>query len=413
MEILIDPETLNSLPGSEKVPLKCRECGSVFHRKAKDVRFDLKTTLKKRNSSGIYCSNKCKTTSLDKRTDEPCGQCGKKFLAKNISKKNSKSEKVFCSRSCAVTYNNTHKTTGIRRSKLEVWLESQIATKFPTLEVLYNNKEAIDSELDIYFPTLKLAFELNGIVHYEPIYGKKKFDSIHNNDNRKFKACHDKQIDLCIIDTSGLKYFKPQSSEKYWDIIQQILNERLASSQSEWEKCKRLIDELNQDSDDEIITIGDDVEAYKQYLNEGIDHFHPRLCPELDVRAVQEVVIGTPTLSQIQNQIKQTKSLYAITYFEQSSAFKKSRTTHNHSQLPPTTKKTHTKKEDLLELPIQVGATTEIEIKGLELCSSPCTPGVLPPPRTLTDSDRDIIIAEANAWNREFAKRVANIEIYR
>jgi hypothetical protein len=44
---------------------------------------------------------------------------------------------------------------------------------------------------------------------------------------------------------------------------------------------------------------------------------------------------------------------------------------------------------------------------------SPCTPGVLPPPRTLTDSDRDIIIAEANAWNREFSKRVANIEIYR
>jgi hypothetical protein len=45
--------------------------------------------------------------------------------------------------------------------------------------------------------------------------------------------------------------------------------------------------------------------------------------------------------------------------------------------------------------------------------STPCTPGVLPPPRTLTDSDRDIIIAEANSWNIEFAKRVANIEIYR
>lgn len=42
-----------------------------------------------------------------------------------------------------------------------------------------------------------------------------------------------------------------------------------------------------------------------------------------------------------------------------------------------------------------------------------CTPGVLPTPRTLQDSDRDIIIAEANAWNREFSKRVSNIEIYR
>lgn len=43
----------------------------------------------------------------------------------------------------------------------------------------------------------------------------------------------------------------------------------------------------------------------------------------------------------------------------------------------------------------------------------PCTPGVIPPPRTLQDSDRDIIIAEAIAWDREFSKRVANIEIYR
>ena len=40
---------------------------------------------------------------------------------------------------------------------------------------------------------------------------------------------------------------------------------------------------------------------------------------------------------------------------------------------------------------------------------SPCTPGVLPTPRTLTDSDRDIIIAEANAWNREFSKKIQSI----
>jgi hypothetical protein len=39
--------------------------------------------------------------------------------------------------------------------------------------------------------------------------------------------------------------------------------------------------------------------------------------------------------------------------------------------------------------------------------------GDLPPPRTLQVSNRDIIIAEANAWNIEFVQRVANIEIYR
>lgn len=37
----------------------------------------------------------------------------------------------------------------------------------------------------------------------------------------------------------------------------------------------------------------------------------------------------------------------------------------------------------------------------------------LPPPKTLQASDLDLIIAEANKWNREFAQRVANIEIYK
>jgi len=46
---------------------------------------------------------------------------------------------------------------------------------YPDLVIHFNKKDAINSELDIYIPSLKLAFELNGIFHYEPIFGKENF----------------------------------------------------------------------------------------------------------------------------------------------------------------------------------------------------------------------------------------------
>ena len=150
-----------------------------------------------------------------------CLHCEKSFVKLTAEIKRSKNH--FCSRSCSVTYNNTHKTKGTRRSKLEKWLEEQLTNLYPELEILYSNKTTINSELDIYIPSLKLAFELNGIFHYEPIFGKSKLNQIQNNDNRKFQACIENGIELCIIDTSQHKYVKPSTSQKYLDIINNII----------------------------------------------------------------------------------------------------------------------------------------------------------------------------------------------
>ena len=91
------------------------------------------------------------------------------------------------------------------------------------MELHFNRKDAIGSELDIYIPSLKLAFELNGIFHYEPIYGDKKLNETQANDGNKFQACQAAGISLCVIDTSGQKYFKPASSQRFLDIITQII----------------------------------------------------------------------------------------------------------------------------------------------------------------------------------------------
>lgn len=152
-----------------------------------------------------------------------CLNCKKVFL--KLASAVRRSPNHFCSRSCAAIHNNTHKTTGTRRSKLEAYLEEQLTVLFPELEILFNDKTAINSELDIYIPSLKLAFELNGIFHYEPIFGKDKLNQIQNNDGNKFQKCQENQISLCIIDTSSQKRFTELSSKKYLDIIVSIIEQ--------------------------------------------------------------------------------------------------------------------------------------------------------------------------------------------
>lgn len=99
---------------------------------------------------------------------------------------------------------------------------------YPNLLIYFNKKDAINSELDIYIPSLKLAFELNGIFHYEPIYGFNKLNQIQNNDSRKFQACLEQKIELCLIDSSKQKYFTEKSSQQYLDIITTIINSKLS-----------------------------------------------------------------------------------------------------------------------------------------------------------------------------------------
>ena len=172
-----------------------------------------------------FCSCDCLYKSKVTKVEVLCSNCNKntiKYL-RDIKRNNN----VFCSKSCSVTYNNTHKTNGTRISKLELWLQSKLSELYPNLSILYNDKTTINSELDIYIPSLNLAFELNGIFHYEPIYGPEKLNQIQNNDNRKFQACLEKSIELCIIDTSKQKRVTEKSSQEFLSIIVKLVSLKL------------------------------------------------------------------------------------------------------------------------------------------------------------------------------------------
>ena len=176
-----------------------------------------------------YCSSKCAGLYRYKRKTVKCGWCSKEIIKAQSELKRSKSGEGFCNHSCAARYANAHKTKGTRRSKLEKWLEIKLLEKYKHLNPLFNDKQAINSELDIFIPSLRLAFELNGIFHYEPIFGQEKLSDIQHNDKQKFMLCQMYNIELCVIDSSTFKYFKEKNAQKFLDIIVSIIDTRISN----------------------------------------------------------------------------------------------------------------------------------------------------------------------------------------
>lgn len=203
MKPLFDLATLDTLKSSDKVPLQCEFCNNTFYRQVCFVKSDLKLCKYKHNYCGNICANLVKITSVTK----PCQTCLRSVTRELRQFKKSKFGYVFCSCSCAAIFNNAHKTHGTRRSKLEIWVETKLMERYPSIDFKFNQKTDINSELDIYIPALKLAFEINGIFHYKPIYGLKKFQQTKANDELKTTACSNAGIQLVIIDISHIIQF--------------------------------------------------------------------------------------------------------------------------------------------------------------------------------------------------------------
>lgn len=200
---------------TKRVPANCTNCGKEFLYKVYDI------GIYKSNCCSRKCSNALKVTKIEVN----CKQCGKIFS--KVKSQCEKSPNHFCTKSCAATYNNTHKEYGYRRSKLEMYLEQEIKNKYDNLILECNSKTAIESELDFYFPEINLAIELNGIIHFEPIYGVKQLEKVQNNDKRKVIACYEKGIELAIIDSSNCKYLNENAKNKFKKIIFDLLDDAI------------------------------------------------------------------------------------------------------------------------------------------------------------------------------------------
>lgn len=199
------------------ITLNCSNCAKQFEK----LKTDYAKSLKRNPDYLPMCNRQCNASYQSKTSSTyvSCAFCGKE----NKKRKSSLIyENSFCNHSCAMSFRNKTQH-GYRRSKLEVYIENQIKEEFPNLIVICNDRHVIGSELDFYFPDLHFAIELNGIIHYEPIFGKTELERLQHRDKQKFLLCHQAGIELAVIDTSSCSHLTQKAKDKFWGLIKPLL----------------------------------------------------------------------------------------------------------------------------------------------------------------------------------------------
>lgn len=207
----------------DRIPLTCsyKKCSKDFSVLKKSV----VDTIRKKGGYVGYCNLTCQNLDEGKVHHVSCKTCNKMVYKPN--KEYIKYKNHFCSSSCAAIHYNKNKKYGIRRSKLEKYIEQVLKENYAELIVLYNSKDIIGTELDIYIPHFKLAIEVNGIFHYEPIYGEEQLKKIQKNDLKKKNKCNAYGIDLHIINARTHSRVDKKTSLKYITQVINIVNSKI------------------------------------------------------------------------------------------------------------------------------------------------------------------------------------------
>jgi hypothetical protein len=197
--------------------ITCDNCGELHYKAQCEILRGLRRNKK------FFCSRECDSKYQSTKQEVTCANCSINFL--KVLSQIAKTKNNFCSKSCAATFNNKNKSFGTKRSKIEMKIEEMLLIEYPDLLFCCNQKDTIGSELDFYFPILKLAIQINGPLHYQPIYGQKKLDQIRRMDKEKRLACQIQNIKLVELDCSEDKYLNKKKIEERLNQIRIILEE--------------------------------------------------------------------------------------------------------------------------------------------------------------------------------------------
>jgi len=182
----------------------CANCNNIFKRRiGQHPKYKVKHRVKSGQPSSWtgkhFCSQKCTHAFYDQKVTQPCEWCNKPVTRKQADLRKSKSGMSFCNQSCAASHHNTERRRSIR-SKSEKLLFELLVAEFPKLTIIANDKKMLDGyEVDVGMPTINLAVEWNGIVHFKPIYGQTKLTKIQQRDAEKQKIAQTKGINLIVI----------------------------------------------------------------------------------------------------------------------------------------------------------------------------------------------------------------------
>lgn len=174
--------------------LSCAYCGTTFERQSKNMHVS-------RRAINVFCGAWCqqKHRTFVNTSIQNCKTCGTIVRRQNTQAKKSKSGFIFCSKSCSATYRNKNAKKS-RRSKCEIKLFNLLQEEFPDLIMIANDKTMLSGmEVDIAIPSLMMAIEWNGIVHFKPIYGEEKLASIRQKDADKKILANTYSINLIVV----------------------------------------------------------------------------------------------------------------------------------------------------------------------------------------------------------------------
>ena len=200
--------------------VECKNCGKPALKSVTRYNESLK------NNWNFFCSRTCRYGYQEKGRETPCAQC-QKPVRKTPAEIRKTKRHAFCSKSCAASFNNRHKEHGCKRSRLEKYIEQQLIREFDGLVFTCNSVDVIKAELDFYFPRLNFAIEINGIIHYKPIFGLAKLKQIQDSDRLKAESCNKQKIDLQIIDVSCEVSYTKMMREKYWKVVKELVASKL------------------------------------------------------------------------------------------------------------------------------------------------------------------------------------------
>lgn len=240
--IILDKRTLKCLKSKDLVELECYTCKKSFYKMAAEVRQVLYNPNNKKNKLK-FCSISCAQAGKNNikyklaRKNGPiniklqCEWCKKEFDKKISEFK--KSRKHFCSKSCNAKYGNKHRLFGkIKRSDFEKWAEAKLKSDYKNIKILFNNRKILNGlEIDIYIPKLKVAFEINGPGHYDPIYGKESLDARKKADRKKRYISNKNGIRFHSIAAKNLSKSNKKEYNKYYKKIQNKIDNYLQGAE--------------------------------------------------------------------------------------------------------------------------------------------------------------------------------------
>jgi hypothetical protein len=197
----------------KRVEVKCFECGVLFKKPLSYFN----------NTKNHFCTKLCCSKFQDKKIEVKCLICNVLFMKKlkNVKTK----PRHCCSRKCSNILIKEKKDWGGNRSKLEIAIEEHFKVIFPFIMIEYNETK-IGYELDISVPCLELAIEINGIFHYEPIFGEEELLRKQQIDREKVVKCGELGIKLFVINVSKDKDNKKIRAQRISE-VEQIVRDRI------------------------------------------------------------------------------------------------------------------------------------------------------------------------------------------